>query len=174
MAREKASAGRAPRPLPGGPRRPAFAAVQRPALPPGPRPGMPPVLRIRVVSGPNLDLLGVREPEIYGSASLDQIHAGLRMFGEERGVEIECVQSNNEGDLVTWVGRAAGDGFDGGVPVVEVHLSNPEAREAFRRRSVIAPACVGKIAGFGAASYVLGLLALVNKLRGGGELRTAG
>lgn len=196
MAREKASAGRAPRPLPGGPRRPALAAVQRPALPPGPRPGMPPVLRIRVVSGPNLDLLGVREPEIYGSATLDQIHAGLRMFGEERGVEIECVQSNNEGDLVTWVGRAAGDGFDGvvlnaaafthtsialldavracGVPVVEVHLSNPEAREAFRRRSVIAPACVGKIAGFGAASYVLGLLALVNKLRGGGELRTAG
>ncbi len=182
--------------LPGGPRRPAIAPVKRPALPPGPDPVLPPALRIRVVSGPNLDLLGVREPEIYGTATLDQIHRGLLIFGQERGVEVECLQSNNEGDLVTWVGRAAGQGFDGvvlnaaafthtsialldairasGVPVVEVHLSNPEAREAFRRRSVIAAACVGKVAGFGAASYVLGLLALVNHLRGGGELPTAG
>jgi 3-dehydroquinate dehydratase-2 len=149
-----------------------------------------------VVSGPNLDLLGVREPDIYGTATLDQIHRGLLIFGEERGVELECLQSNNEGDLVTWVGRASGEGYDGivlnaaafthtsialldairacGVPVVEVHLSNPEAREAFRRRSLIASACVGKIAGFGAASYVLGLLALVNHLRGGGELPTGG
>lgn len=155
---------------------------------------MPAAARIRVVSGPSLDLLGVREPDVYGTATLDDLHAELSAIGAARGIEIECLQSNHEGDLVTWVGRAGREGFDAvvlnagalthtsialldavrasGLPVVEVHLSNPEAREEYRRRSVIAEACVGKVTGFGPASYALGLLALVDRLRGGAELRT--
>jgi 3-dehydroquinate dehydratase-2 len=146
-------------------------------------------LRIRVVSGPNLDLLGTREPDVYGTATLDDIHRALAEAATARDVEIECLQSNHEGDLVTWVGRAGRDGFGGvilnagalthtsialldavrasGVPVVEVHLSNPEARESFRRRSRIAAGCIGKVAGFGPASYVLGLIALADRLRAG-------
>lgn len=193
----KPSAGsspRRPKPLPSGPVPKAIGPAPRRALPPGPEGALPPTLRVRVVSGPSLDLLGQREPEVYGTATLAQIHAGLVAFADQRGVFVECLQSNNEGDLVTWIGRAANEGFDGIVlnaaafthtsiaildairacdlPTVEVHLSNPEAREAFRHASIIAPACVGKVTGFGAASYMLGLLALVNHLRDGGELRT--
>jgi 3-dehydroquinate dehydratase-2 len=153
-------------------------------------------LRVRVVSGPNLDLLGTREPEIYGKTTLDEIHRALEQTAAARNVAIEAMQSNHEGDLVTWVGRAGREGIDGvilnaaalthtslalydairasGVPTVEVHLSNPEAREAYRARSRIAPACIGKVSGFGPASYVLGLLALVDRLRGGGLLEPAG
>ncbi len=148
-------------------------------------------LRIRIVSGPNLDLLGTREPQIYGTKTLADIHRALDGAAAARGVTVECLQSNHEGDLATWIGHAGVDGFDGvvvnagalthtslvlhdaaracGLPVVEVHLSNPEAREEYRRRSRIAPACVGKVSGFGAVSYVLGLLALVDRLRGGRE-----
>lgn len=185
----------APRPLPGGASRPAIAGKTRPALPPGPIPAVPAATRIRVVSGPNLDLLGLREPEIYGTATLLDLHAELTSIGAARGIELECLQSNHEGDLVTWVAHAGREGFDGvvlnagalthtsialldavrasGLPVVEVHLSNPEAREEYRRRSMIAEACVGKVTGFGPASYALGLLALVDRLRGGAELRTS-
>jgi 3-dehydroquinate dehydratase-2 len=153
-------------------------------------------LRIRVVSGPNLDLLGEREPEIYGTQTLADIHRLIEEAAKARNAGVECLQSNHEGDLVTWVGRAKREGFDGvvinaaalthtsialydalrasGLPAVEVHLSNPEAREGYRRRSKIAAACVGKVSGFGAASYVLGLIALVDRLRGGGELGGAG
>jgi 3-dehydroquinate dehydratase II len=149
-------------------------------------------LRLRAVSGPNLDLLGTREPEVYGKATLADVHRALEKAAAARGASVECLQSNHEGDLVTWVGRAGREGFDGvilnagglthtsvalldavrasGVPVVEVHLSNPEAREPYRRRSRIAAGCAGKVAGFGAASYVLGLIALVDRLRGGAEL----
>jgi 3-dehydroquinate dehydratase-2 len=148
-------------------------------------------LRVRAVSGPNLDLLGSREPAVYGTATLADIHAALEAAARARDVAIECLVSNHEGDLVTWVGRAGREGFDGvvlnagalthtsialldavrasGVPVVEVHLSNPEAREPYRRRSRIAAGCVGKVAGFGPASYVLGLLGLVDRLRSGEE-----
>jgi 3-dehydroquinate dehydratase II len=148
-------------------------------------------LRIRVVSGPNLDLLGSREPHIYGSATLDDIHLALTESARARDVELECLVSNHEGDLVSWVGRAGREGFAGivlnagalthtsialldavrasGVPVVEVHLSNPEAREPFRRRSRIAAGCVGKVAGFGPASYVLGLIALTDRIRSPGS-----
>jgi len=148
-------------------------------------------LRIRVISGPNLDLLGTREPEVYGTATLADIHRALEAAGKSRDVTVECLVSNHEGDLVTWVGRAGREGCDGivlnagaythtsialldairasGVPVIEVHLSNPEAREPYRRRSRIAPGCVGKVAGFGPTSYVLGLLGLVDRLRGGDE-----
>ncbi len=150
-----------------------------------------PTLRIRVVSGPNLDLLGTREPAVYGAATLDDIHRALEVAAASRDAAVECLQSNHEGDLVTWVGRAGREGFGGvvlnagglthtsialldavrasGVPVVEVHLSNPEAREPYRRRSRIAAACAGKVAGFGPASYALGLIALLDLLRGRGE-----
>lgn len=148
-------------------------------------------LRVRIISGSNLDLLGTREPQIYGTATLDDIHRALARAAAARDVTLECLVSNHEGDLVTWVGRAGREGIDGivinaaaythtsialldairasGVPVVEVHLANPEAREPYRRHSRIAAGCVGKVAGFGPASYLLGLLALVDRLRGGDE-----
>jgi 3-dehydroquinate dehydratase-2 len=141
---------------------------------------------VLVLSGPNLDRLGTREPAIYGTRTLDDVHRLVTEVAASRGAEAVCRQSNHEGDLVTAVGRAGDDGFDGivlnagaythtsialfdaikasGVPTVEVHLSNPDAREPFRRRSRIAPACVGRVAGFGAASYVLGLLGLLARL----------
>jgi 3-dehydroquinate dehydratase-2 len=146
------------------------------------------VLRISVLSGPNLDRLGTREPSIYGPATLVEVHRALEDAARLENAMVVCMQSNHEGDLVTALNRAFDDGFDGvvlnagaythtsialldairasGVPTVEVHLSNIFAREKFRRRSVIAPACIGTISGFGAASYVLGLLGLIAHLRG--------
>lgn len=144
-------------------------------------------LRVLVLSGPNLDRLGTREPGIYGTATLSDVHHLVEDAARAEHVDVECRQSNHEGDLVTWIGRAGDDGFAGvvlnagaythtsiaifdaikasAVPTVEVHLSNPDAREVFRRRSRIAPACLGRVAGFGAASYVLGLAGLVGHLR---------
>ncbi len=146
----------------------------------------PPPRRILVVSGPNLDRLGTREPAIYGPATLADIHRTLKEEAWARGVEAVCVQSNHEGEIVTIISRAGDDGFNGillnagaythtsiaildairasGVPTVEVHLSNPEARERFRRRSRIASACIGKVAGFGASSYVLAFAGLLSHL----------
>ena len=143
-------------------------------------------LRILCLSGPNLQLLGSREPELYGRATLPEIHARVVAHGTKLGVDVEARQSNHEGELVDWVGEAKG-AFNGlllnagaythtsialldalravGLPCVEVHLSNPEAREPFRRRSRVAPACVGKVAGFGADSYLLALDGLVTRLR---------
>jgi 3-dehydroquinate dehydratase-2 len=147
-------------------------------------------VRILVLSGPSLDRLGKREPEIYGSASLDDVHRAVAEAAARHGATVVCSQSNHEGDLVTALARAGEDGFAGvllnagaythtsyalhdaikagGVPTVEVHLSNPDARESFRRRSRIAPACVARVAGFGLASYVLGLEGLVGWLRARG------
>jgi 3-dehydroquinate dehydratase-2 len=141
-------------------------------------------LRVAVISGPNLDRLGTREPAIYGTATLADIHAMVDGAARAEGAVVVCRQSNHEGELVSWIGAARDDGFAGvvlnagaythtsialldaikasGVPVVEVHLSNPDAREVFRRRSRIAPACLGRVAGFGAASYVLGLRGLLD------------
>jgi 3-dehydroquinate dehydratase-2 len=146
------------------------------------------VLRISVVSGPNLDRLGTREPSIYGPATLSEVHRALEDAARMESAMVVCMQSNHEGDLITAITRSFEDGFDGivlnaaaythtsvalldairasGVPTVEVHLSNIFTREKFRRRSVIAPACIGTISGFGAASYVLGLLGLIAHLRG--------
>ena len=143
-------------------------------------------LRILVLSGPNLHRLGKRQPEIYGHQTLEQIHQRIAREATELGCGVECRQSNHEGELVDWVGSAQEQGFAGivinpgaythtsyalydallaaGVPSVEVHLSNPEAREAFRRHSRTAPACVGKVAGFGDGSYLLGLRGLLSKL----------
>lgn len=143
---------------------------------------------VSVLSGPNLDRLGTREPAIYGTATLADVHRAVEAAARARGATVVCAQSNHEGELVTAVSRAADLGFHGivlnagaythtsialldairasGLPTVEVHLSNPDAREPFRRRSRIAPACMGRVAGFGASSYVLGLLGLLTHLEG--------
>jgi 3-dehydroquinate dehydratase-2 len=144
--------------------------------------------RVLVLNGPNLDRLGTREPHIYGHTTLPQIEQALAARAAELGASVDCRQSNHEGDLVGWLGDAAGEGFSGillnagaythtsyalhdaikgsPLPVVEVHLSNPEAREAFRHMSVIAAACVGKVAGFGPDSYRTALEALLRRLGG--------
>ena len=142
--------------------------------------------RILCLSGPNLQLLGTREPEIYGTTTLAQLHATLRARGKELDANVTCKQSNHEGELCDWIGSARGkyDGlllnagalshtslvlFDAlkavALPCVEVHLSNPEARDAYRHKSMIAAACVGKVAGFGPTSYTLALEGLLSKLR---------
>ena len=145
------------------------------------------MLRVLVISGPNLDRLGEREPHIYGTDTLDAIHRQLSAVARSEGASVVARQTPHEGEIVAWIGAAKKDGFVGilinpgalshtsiaildalsgaGVPAVEVHLSNPEAREAFRRRSYAARACVGKVAGFGPRSYELGLLGLLGALR---------
>ncbi|AKV01460.1 3-dehydroquinate dehydratase II [Labilithrix luteola] len=141
--------------------------------------------RVLVLSGPNLQLLGTREPEIYGRDTLDDIHARLVARGSELRVDVDTFQSNHEGALLDRIGGSRGvyDGlllnagaythtslalFDAlkavGVPCIEVHVSNPEAREAYRHKSMVAPACVAKISGFGPDSYVLALEGLVRWL----------
>lgn len=143
-------------------------------------------LRLLIASGPNLDRLGEREPAIYGTATLDDVHAAVAEAAKAEGATVDCFQSNHEGDLITRINRAKDDGFDGIVlnagaythtsiaifdaikaselPCVEVHLSNPAAREPFRRRSRIAPACVASVCGFGVESYVLGAIGLLRRL----------
>ncbi len=143
-------------------------------------------MKILVLHGPNLQLLGRREPDVYGLVTLDGITAALEAKGVELGVEIESVQSNHEGELVSLIG--ASDGVYAGilinpaaythtsvalfdalravdVPAVEVHLSNTAAREDFRHRSLTAPACVGQITGFGVESYLLGLAGLIDFIK---------
>ncbi len=147
------------------------------------------MIRVLVLSGPNLDRLGTREPAIYGTLTLAEIHALVEAAAHREGAEAVCRQSNHEGELVSWIGRAGEEGYAGivlnagaythtsiaildaikasGVPCVEVHLSNPDAREPFRHRSRIARACLGRVAGFGARSYVLGVAGLIEHVRAG-------
>lgn len=142
-------------------------------------------MKIGVVHGPNLRLLGRREPEVYGSATLEEIDARLRKLAAELDVEVEIFQSNAEGALLDFLEEEADrvDGFvvnpgalthtsvalrDGlvgvGVPFVEVHLSNTAAREPFRHRSFLAPVALGTVAGLGVDSYLLGFRGLVAHL----------
>ena len=142
-----------------------------------------PVRSVLVLHGPNLNLLGSREPGVYGRASLAEVDRLIREHGRRRGVHVECRQSNVEGELIGWLQGAEREGFAGvvlnpgafthysialrdavaaiRVPVVEVHLSNVHGREEFRRHSVIAAVARGQIAGFGPQSYLLGLDALL-------------
>lgn len=134
---------------------------------------------ILVLSGPNLNRLGKREPEIYGTDSLDDIHSALEKQAETLGVTLSCRQSNHEGELIDWLHEAEDQGMKavllnaGGythtsvalrdavasiaIPVIEVHLSNPAAREEFRQTNLITPVATGTVAGFGAHSYKLAL-----------------
>ena len=140
-------------------------------------------MKILCLNGPNLNLLGQREPSIYGRTTLEQIEDSVRKRAAQLGATAEFRQSNHEGELVTWIHEARGR-FDViilnaagythtcvalrdaitaiGIPTIEVHLSNVHAREKFRHTSLLAPVCVGQIVGFGANSYVLAIDAAVN------------
>lgn len=142
-------------------------------------------MKLLVLHGPNLNLLGQREPEVYGRMTLAEIDAMLQDLARELGVTVISRQSNHEGVLIDWVQGAEAEGFAGIVlnpggythtsvalrdaiaavrpPVVEVHLSNVASREEFRRHSYVSPVAWGVISGFGADSYRLGVLALLGK-----------
>ena len=144
-------------------------------------------MKVAVIHGPNLRLLGKREPEVYGSDTLDDVNASLRSLATELGAELETFQSNHEGELLDFIEAAAQrvDGFlinpgafthtsvalrDAltGVdrPFVECHLSNTSGRERFRRHSYLAPVASGVVYGFGVQSYLLGLRGLLARLSG--------
>ncbi len=140
-------------------------------------------MKILFLNGPNLNLLGRREPSVYGKLSLPEIEAKVRDRAKTLSATIDFRQSNLEGELVNWIQEAKGN-FDVivlnaaaythtsialrdaiaavAVPTIEIHLSNVHAREEFRHRSIIAPVCKGQITGFGANSYILGLEAAIN------------
>ena len=138
--------------------------------------------QIHVLNGPNLNLLGQREPGIYGAATLADVEAEMRALGEKHGVGVTCRQSNHEGDLVTWLQEAGRTGADvilnagaythtsvairdaikgAGTRTIEVHISNVHAREEFRHHSYLSPVVAGIIVGFGIAGYRLAFQALL-------------
>lgn len=148
------------------------------------------MLKIAVLNGPNLNMLGIREPGVYGNESLSAIEAQVKSKGDELGVQISFFQTNHEGEMIDRIhsayGNEAGIIINPGawthysyairdalsaisLPIVEVHLSNIHKREAFRHVSVIAPVALGQIAGFGAAGYLMALDALVRKLQSEGS-----
>jgi len=140
-------------------------------------------MKILFLNGPNLNLLGTREPQVYGKTTLADIEAMVRKQATDEGASVDFRQTNLEGELVSWIQDAKGN-FDiivlnaaaythtsialrdaisaTGIPIIEIHLSNIHAREEFRHKSLIAGVCRGQIAGFGANSYVLGLKAAIN------------
>ncbi len=143
-------------------------------------------MKILVIHGPNLNLLGKREPEIYGKITLDEINSLLRREAETLGVQVESFQSNSEGEIVTKI-QDATNKYDGiiinpaaythtsvairdvvsstGIPTVEVHISNIYKREEFRQKSFISAVALGVVSGFGVHSYLLGLRGLVKHLK---------
>lgn len=144
-------------------------------------------MKILVIHGPNLNLLGKREPDVYGKVSIKNIDEALRKLAKAQKAALETFQSNHEGEIVTRIQEAEGS-FDAilmnpaaythtsvairdavsavKIPVIEVHLSNIYAREEFRHHSLIAPVAAGQISGFGPKSYELGLLAAIHAARG--------
>ena len=143
--------------------------------------------KILVIHGPNLNLLGTREPDVYGSVTIDDINRDLNKAAKSKGISLEIMQSNHEGDIVEKIGGSKGK-FDAilinpaaythtsvairdaisavNIPTIEIHLSNIYAREEFRHTSLIAPVAMGQVSGFGKMSYLLGLdaaISLINK-----------
>ena len=140
-------------------------------------------MKILFLNGPNLNLLGKREPEVYGRTTLDEIESGVRERAANLKVDVEFRQTNSEGALVDWIQEARGK-FDvlvlnaaaythtsvalrdailaSTVPTIEIHLSNTQSRESFRHQSLIASVCAGQISGFGAESYYLALQAAIS------------
>ncbi|MFH1664647.1 MAG: type II 3-dehydroquinate dehydratase [Candidatus Omnitrophota bacterium] len=144
------------------------------------------MIKILVIHGPNLNLLGKRENDIYGSETIDSINDGISKTAELCEVEVEFYQSNHEGDIVDSINRTDASGIlinpaaythtsvaihdalrARNVPAVEVHLSNIYAREEFRHKSLIAPVVTGQISGFGKNSYILGIKALIDIIKAG-------
>jgi len=143
--------------------------------------------KILVIHGPNLNLLGQREKDIYGQTTLDEINVALTEFSKKYGVKLNIVQSNHEGEIVDIIGKVKEDHINAilinpaaythtsvairdavaavNIPTVEVHLSNIYSREDFRQTSLIAPVSHGQISGFGVDSYLLGLQAIINILK---------
>jgi 3-dehydroquinate dehydratase II len=144
-------------------------------------------MKLLVINGPNINMLGAREPDIYGKQDYEALLTGLEAFAQQHGVAVDAYQSNVEGEIVDKIQSAAGV-YDGivinpaaythysvaildalksvSVPAVEVHLSHIAGREEFRHKSVTAPGCIGQIAGFGFYGYELALLALIKRLNG--------
>ena len=142
--------------------------------------------KILIIHGPNLNLLGKREPEIYGSLSLDEINSKINALADSQKVSVEIMQSNSEGEIVSIIGNSQGkygaivinpaaythtsvairDAISStGIPAVEVHISNIYKREEFRRKSLISGVAAGQISGFGINSYLLGLLAAIDLVK---------
>ncbi|WP_080146027.1 type II 3-dehydroquinate dehydratase [Marinilactibacillus piezotolerans] len=135
-----------------------------------------------IINGPNLNFLGIREPDVYGKETLEDLEQKIKAYAEDRGHTCDFFQSNTEGSLIDRIQQAHSEQADGiilnpaaythysyaihdavksvGIPTVEVHLSNIHAREAFRNKSVVASACIGQISGFGATGYTLAIHAL--------------
>jgi 3-dehydroquinate dehydratase-2 len=140
-------------------------------------------MKILILNGPNLNLLGTREPEVYGATTLKEIEQLVTIRADKLGLKVDFRQTNHEGELVQWIQQAKGQ-FDAiilnaaaythtsvalrdaisavGLPAIEIHLSNVHAREEFRHKSYISAVCRGQISGFGAFSYILALEAAVN------------
>ena len=143
-------------------------------------------MKVLVLHGPNLNLLGQRQPELYGTKTLDQINEEIELLGSQLGLDVDFLQSNQEGMLIDRIHQARGvyqwlvfnpaafthysyalrDALQAAdIPTIEVHLSNIQAREEFRSRSVLAPVCVGQVSGFGITSYLLALYAIFERGR---------
>ncbi|MBA7597484.1 3-dehydroquinate dehydratase 1 [subsurface metagenome] len=141
-------------------------------------------MKILIIHGPNLDLLGTREPEVYGKTTLAEIDKRIQNLAKEKGVEVRTIQSNHEGEIVEEISNSREDALvinpaaythtsvairdaivARKIPTVEVHLSNIYAREEFRHKSLIAPVAIGQISGFGVDSYLLGLKAAISYLK---------